>query len=120
MNNILDGEHNIAKSFIGILGIWGIQVSLCLIGIDAQKVFSHKFFKYFRWISYHSLILFLFHRILYIKVLVPLINVLIATPLGLVLGNSYWTQTAIIIFYFLTIAWLQKIKILTSPQVKSR
>lgn len=81
-------EHVLARTFLGSLGIHGIELMVVSIFLLLQfKGFDVKL-KLINWIGINSLLVFFLHRIIFVKIYMP-IRILIASYCGVPLTGSF-------------------------------
>jgi len=70
--NILETEYDQARSLIGLMGIWGTEISVisALLYLSQKKIQLN--IPLINWVGMHSLLIFAFHRILFVRVLGPI------------------------------------------------
>ncbi len=92
-------EHLLAQTFLGSIGIHGIE----LLVVGTFLYFAHRgfdcSFKFLNWIGRYSLLVFFLHRILFLKVIMP-VRMLLANVFDWPLSGSFvefWSATVIIV-----------------------
>lgn len=99
-------EHDLARSLTGSLGIHGIEivvVSVFLL-LNVYKVDIN--IGLFNWIGRYSLLVFLLHRVVFLKVIMPL-RMLFANLTGREV-NGFFVEFWIYILLIVALAWMIK------------
>ncbi len=98
--NALSNEHETARTLLGCFFLWGAQMAVISFFLLLERKNIKINFPLFTWISMNSLLVFFFHRILLIKVVVP-ISTFLHTMFGKVhtAGSiEVWSYIFIVIF----------------------
>jgi hypothetical protein len=101
VENVLATEHLATETFIGTLGIWGIQLYVLsfFLYIERYRNISLKI-PVVNWVGEHSLSVFSIHRIFFVFILMPS-TVYIYARLDIELVNSFpfiWSCVGITVF----------------------
>lgn len=99
-------EHDLAKTFTGTLYILGVQAILISVFLWLEKQSIRFNVPVINWVGIHSIFIFAFHRIFFVRVLAPL-SVLFGSLTGRTLSASIWE---IYIYVAMTIAAFYLIK----------
>jgi len=98
--NALSNEHETARTLLGCFFLWGAQMSVISTFLLLEKKNIQIKFSLFTWISMNSLLVFFFHRILLVKLVVP-----VSTFFHTVLGKTHtagsvevWSYIFIVLF----------------------
>lgn len=99
-------EHDLARSFIGCLGIHGIELFV-VSGFLLLNVYKFDInIGLFNWIGRYSLLVFLLHRVVFLKIIMPL-RMLIVNITGREL-NGFFIEFWIYILLIVALAWMIK------------
>jgi hypothetical protein len=82
-------EHDLAKTFTGTLYILGVQAVLISIFLWFEKKSIRFNVPVINWVGIHSLFIFAFHRIFFVRMLAP-VSVLVGSLTGRTLSASLW------------------------------
>lgn len=64
-------EHDLAKKFIGLIGIHGIEIVIVSAFLYLKKNKYDINLSFFNWIGRYSLLVFFLHRIIFLKIIMP-------------------------------------------------
>ncbi|MBH47479.1 MAG: hypothetical protein CME71_04855 [Halobacteriovorax sp.] len=109
--DVFKTEHDLADSFLGLIGIHGIE----LLVVGAFLLIKDRGFdinvSLFNWVGRYSLLVFFLHRIVFLKMIMPL-RMLLASWFGWQIEGQFWEFWLYACIVFL-MAWLiKKFKIL--------
>ena len=104
-------EHDLARSILGLIGVHGIE----LLVVGAFLIIKDKGFDInvpvLNWVGRYSLLVFFLHRIVFLKMIMP-IRMLALNAFGWQIEGNYWEFWLYACIVFL-MAWLiKKLKIL--------
>lgn len=71
-NDVFETEHDQAKNLIGLIGIHGIEIFIVGVALLLSKRGFDLKLGPFNWIGKYSLLVFFLHRIIFVKIIMPL------------------------------------------------
>lgn len=99
-SDIFKYEHECAQSFFGSLYIWSVITLVITLFLIFEKKNIRFDLKLFNWVGKNSLFIFVAHKIIYLKLIMPFTNFIYAN-LGWYFENNYYvviTQAMIALF----------------------
>lgn len=106
-------EHDLAKTLIGSIGIYGIELLVISFTLGLKIKGIDLDIGIFNWIGRFSFLVFLFHRIIFVKLILP-VRMIIAETFDHPLNGSFvelWLYVLLIVLF----AWMiKKTRILTA------
>jgi hypothetical protein len=106
VDDVFSTEHDLARTFSGsayVLGVQAIVIS-AFVWLESKNIILK--FPLLLWVGVNSLLIFAFHRILFVKMIAPL-SVLVGSLTGRTLGASI-VETFVYIFITLGICYFIK------------
>jgi hypothetical protein len=97
-------EHDCSKTFLGSLFMWGVEAIVILNAVLLERFGYIIKNKFFLWVGINSLFIFLAHKILFLKVIMP-ITTFVYAKLGWGITNNYYevfTYVGLVLF----LCWL--------------
>lgn len=105
-DDVFATEHDLARTFFGSIGIHGIELIVVSVALILKSRWVDINVPVLNWIGKYSLLVFFLHRIIFLKVLMP-IRMLMVESLGMPLRGSFvefWIEALLIV----TFAWMIK------------
>lgn len=87
--NVFLHEHDLSRTFSGTLYILGVQAVLISAFLWLEKQSIQLNVPVVNWVGRHSIFIFAFHRIFFVRILAPL-SVMVGAITGRTLGASIW------------------------------
>ncbi len=97
-------EHECAKTFLGSLYVWGAQILVISWAIFCEESGIKFNIKLFKWVGVNSLVVFLLHKVLFLKVIMPF-STFVYAQLGWTHGVTIY-ETSTYIASTLFLVWL--------------
>jgi hypothetical protein len=89
--DIFEYEYVLAKSGVGMTGILGIQMFVISLVLYLEKIKINPTIPLINWIGKYSLLVFLFHRVFFVHLYVPL-RIFIGAHISYPLTNTFTEQ----------------------------
>lgn len=114
-SDIFKYEHECAKSFFGSIYIWSVIIFVITLFLMFERKNIKFDIKLFSWVGKNSLFIFVAHKILYLKLIMPFTNFIYAN-LGWHFENNYYvviSQAMIALFLCWIVLRLELLNIIT-------
>lgn len=105
-DDVFATEHDLARTFFGSIGIHGIELMVVSAALLIKTRWFDLHLPIINWIGKYSLLVFFLHRIIFLKVLMP-IRMLMVEAFGMPLEGSFiefWIEALLIAAF----AWMIK------------
>jgi hypothetical protein len=99
-HNAYHYEHEHAKTILGSLYLWGIEISVISLFLYLERKNIKFNSKFFNWVGYNSLFIFLCHKLFFLRIVMP-ITLFIYAQLGWGLSVTFYemiSYTLIVLF----------------------